>query len=76
MNPVAVAASFAEEIRQRSSSIESARRMPDDLALRMAEAGLFRLLIPTCYGGLQTDPRVFFDTLETTARADGAVGRI
>lgn len=74
MNPVAVAASFADEIRQRSKDIEAARRMPDDLAARMAEAGMFRLLVPEQYGGVQVHPRIFFDALQETARADGAVG--
>lgn len=74
MNPVAVAASFAEEIRERAAQIEADRRMPEDLARRMAEAGLFRLLVPTRYGGLQIHPRILFETLEETSRADGSVG--
>jgi alkylation response protein AidB-like acyl-CoA dehydrogenase len=39
----------------------------------MAEAGLFRIVVPEKYGGGQVHPRVFFETLETTAKADGAV---
>ena len=74
MNPLAVARSFVDEIRQRSAEIETARRMPEDLALRMAQAGLFGLLVPEQYGGLQANPRVFFEVIHETARADGAVG--
>jgi len=74
MNPIAVATSFADEIRQRAAAIETARRMPDDLAQRMARAGLFRLLVPARYGGLQVTPRQLFDTLQVIACADGAVG--
>jgi alkylation response protein AidB-like acyl-CoA dehydrogenase len=74
MNPVTVAASFADEIRQRAPAIESARCMPEDLAQRMARAGLFRLLVPEQLAGAQVSPRVFFDVLAETARADGAVG--
>jgi alkylation response protein AidB-like acyl-CoA dehydrogenase len=40
----------------------------------MARDGLFRLLVPREYGGLQCHPQTFFDTLETLALADGAVG--
>jgi alkylation response protein AidB-like acyl-CoA dehydrogenase len=74
MNPVSVAGSFADEIRQRAAAIEAARQMPDDLAARMSAAGLFQLLVPEAYGGLQVTPQTFFDTLQETARADGAVG--
>jgi alkylation response protein AidB-like acyl-CoA dehydrogenase len=48
--------------------------MPDDLARRMAEAGLFRIVVPEQYGGAQVHPKVFFETLEATSRADAAVG--
>lgn len=71
---VAAARSFHDEVRERAGEIETARRMPEDLARRMAEAGLFRLLVPACYGGAEVHPQVFFDALEATARADGAVG--
>jgi len=73
-DPVAVAEAFAPEIRRRAVEIEAARRMPDDLARRMAEAGLFRIVVPRQYGGAQVHPRTFFETLEATSRADGAVG--
>ncbi|MEZ5557296.1 MAG: acyl-CoA dehydrogenase family protein [Pseudomonadales bacterium] len=71
---VATAESFQQEIRDRAATIEAARRMPADLAERMARAGMFRLLVPCEYGGAQVHPQVFFDALMTTARADGAVG--
>ena len=74
MQAATVAATFHDEIRRRADEIEACRRMPADLARRMAEAGLFRLLVPRQYGGAQVHPREFFDALMTTARADGAVG--
>lgn len=70
----AIAASFTEEVRRRADETEAARSMPRDLAERFAEAGLFRMLIPAMYGGAQVHPREFFETIETAARADGAVG--
>ena len=48
--------------------------MPDDLAREMAQAGMFRLLVPKCYQGLEVHPQEFFDALVTTSEADGAVG--
>lgn len=74
LEPAALAQSFHDEIRSRSAAIEADRRMPLDLARRMAEAGMFRLLVPECYGGSQVHPRQFFDALVATARSDGAVG--
>jgi len=74
MQAVKVAESFQEEIRTRAADIEAARRLPEDLAGRMANAGLFRLLVPAAYGGAQVHPRAFFDSIMATARADGAVG--
>ncbi|MFU8816581.1 MAG: acyl-CoA dehydrogenase family protein [Pseudomonadales bacterium] len=73
-DPVALAQSFHDEIRDRAAAIEAARRMPLDLARRMAQAGMFRLLVPACYGGSQVHPQQFFDALRATARSDGAVG--
>ena len=71
---VDVARTFHPEIQERAPAIETAGRMPEDLAARMATAGLFRMLVPACYGGLEAHPREFFDTLAATAEADGAVG--
>jgi len=72
--PVATARAFHAEIRSRADEIECGRRLPGDLAERMAAAGMFRLLVPHSLGGLETHPSVFFETLAETARADGAVG--
>jgi indole-3-acetate monooxygenase len=67
-------AQLLAEIRDRADAIEAERRMPSDLAQRMARAGMFRLLVPECYGGAQVHPQEFFDSLVTTATSDGAVG--
>jgi alkylation response protein AidB-like acyl-CoA dehydrogenase len=67
-------APFLPEISAAADDIERQRRMPDDLAARMAGAGLFRILVPECYGGGEVHPRRFFDTLAATGKADGAVG--
>ena len=48
--------------------------MPDDLAGALAEAGVFRMLVPARHGGLEVHPRRFVDVLRTLARADGATG--
>lgn len=48
--------------------------MPADLANSMADAGLFRMLVPEVYGGSEVHPQDFFDALVATSQADGAVG--
>jgi alkylation response protein AidB-like acyl-CoA dehydrogenase len=72
--PLPALTPLLQEIGDRAAEIEQAARVPDDLARRMAAAGLFRMLVPTDYGGLEVHPRVFFETLARTAAADGAVG--
>lgn len=72
--PLPALTPFLSEIAERAQRIEQDRRMPADLAERMAAAGLFRLLVPDLYGGLEVHPRTFFETLEQAACADGAVG--
>lgn len=74
MPATTAAATFTNEVRRRADETEAARSMPPDLARRFAEAGLFRMLVPTIYGGGQVQPRDFFSAVETAAYADGAAG--
>ena len=74
LNTVAIAEGFYEQINELAPGIEANRRIPQQLADKMADAGLFRMLVPTQYGGLECQPQQFFDTLAATGRADGAVG--
>lgn len=71
---VATARRFHDTFRAHSDTMESARRLPDTLAREMAEAGMFRLLVPRCYQGLEAHPQEFFDAIATSGEADGAVG--
>lgn len=70
---VKTASSFSDTIRARSDEIESGRRMPADLAADMAKAGLFRILTPAAYGGLEVSPQDYIDTLTHCAQDDAAV---
>ena len=69
---IATARSFQEELKQRAAEIETARRLPPDLAKKFMEAGFFRLCVPTDYGGLEADPLTFSELVETLAQADGS----
>lgn len=48
--------------------------MPDDLYRCLAEAGLFRLWLPTALGGPELSALDFMDVVEDAAALDGAVG--
>lgn len=72
LDPVAAADGFAEEIARRAAEIEANRFLPQDIAARFAEAGLYRLCIPAEYGGLEANPAVLVKTVERLAQADGS----
>lgn len=71
-NAVAVAQSFAEEISRRAPEMESVRRLPSDLARKLADAGLFRMVLPAALGGQDTPPAQIALALETLAQADAS----
>ncbi len=65
---------LAPRVAARSEEIEAARRLPADLARELAEAGLFRMVIPEAYGGAELHPAVIVEAIEILARADGSTG--
>jgi indole-3-acetate monooxygenase len=68
------AQALAPEVESRAAEIESARRMPADLARKLAEAGLFRIVIPRVYHGAELHPIECVRVFEEIARADGSAG--
>lgn len=60
--------------RTAAADAEQARRMAPATAQQLAEAGIFRMLVPTELKGSQIHPQDFFDTLVALATADGAAG--
>lgn len=69
---LAAAAAFAPELERRAPEFEQARRLPADLAARMAEARLFAMLVPEAYGGAESDPLTMVEVIERLAVADGS----
>ena len=69
---LSAARGFRDELTSRAAEFERARRIPAELAARMAEAGLFRLCVPEVYGGLEADPLTMVQVIETLAEADGS----
>jgi alkylation response protein AidB-like acyl-CoA dehydrogenase len=74
MNPVETARSFQAEARERAREIEEARRLPADLAAKLAEAGLLRMLIPRSLGGLESEPLEVAGAIEALSEADASTG--
>jgi indole-3-acetate monooxygenase len=51
-----VARSFWPRILAERDHIEATRRLPEDLARDLAQAGFFRIFLPETYGGLDLTP--------------------
>ena len=65
---------LAPQVRALSDQIESQRRLPQALVDTMADAGLFRMLIPHTLGGLEVDVTTLIRVIEAVAALDGSVG--
>jgi alkylation response protein AidB-like acyl-CoA dehydrogenase len=60
------------EIAAHAGATERERRIAAPLVAKMVEAGLFRMLLPRAYGGLETDPLTFTAAIEEIAKADAS----
>jgi alkylation response protein AidB-like acyl-CoA dehydrogenase len=65
---------LAPGIAARAAEIETARRLPADLARTLAETGVFRLVVPRAIGGIEAPPTKYFEIVRRLAQADGSVG--
>jgi indole-3-acetate monooxygenase len=74
-SPLAALDLLAPRIEETRGTSAAQRRLPDDLARAMAEAGLFALLVPRALGGLELDPLTAADMVDaasgSTARRGG-----
>ena len=67
-----VARKMAGRAAEAADRIDAERRLPPDLAADMADAGLFRLLVPRSLGGAEMDFMAYLGVVEVFARADGS----
>ena len=65
---------LAPELADRAAEMDDARRLPADLAGKMAAAGAFRMMTPKTYGGLELTAREFIEGVEQIARANASAG--
>lgn len=68
------ARALQSELFQRAAEMEEVRRLPADLAHKLAEGGLFRMVMPSVYGGLECSPRQIVDAVEAVAEANASAG--
>ena len=54
-------------LAERGKRADELRRVPDETIADFHEAGFFRMLQPSRWGGLEVDPQVFFDVQMTLA---------
>ena len=64
---------FASTVAERADEIDEGRRIPADLAGDMADAGMFRLLVPQSVGGGEIDYPTFVKIVRAFAEADASV---
>jgi indole-3-acetate monooxygenase len=68
-----IARTFRSRISKERDRIESGRRIPEDIALELTQAGFFRLYLPEAYGGLDLSPMEAMEVFEELAQADASV---
>lgn len=71
--PAALAPLLAE-LAARAPEMDEVRRLPADLAAKLAATGVFRMVIPQRYGGLEASPREIVEAVETIAAANASAG--
>jgi 3-hydroxy-9,10-secoandrosta-1,3,5(10)-triene-9,17-dione monooxygenase len=59
-------------LRENAAEGELLRRLPDTVSDALIEAGMFRLLTPTRFGGYAADLRTVINVSETLAEIDGS----
>lgn len=67
------ARALAPALAGRALEGERLRRLPDDVTAALEDAGMFALLRPRRYGGLEVDVATYIDVLIELARGDGSL---
>ena len=61
-------------IGKRAQQAEDLRQIPDDTINELDEVGFFKLLQPAQWGGLQTDPTLFYEAVRRLGSVCGSTG--
>ena len=71
---LANARSLGPSLSDRAEAIETQRRLPKDVVSDLQNAGLFRLFVPSSFGGPEVDVETAINSIAEVARHDGAAG--
>jgi alkylation response protein AidB-like acyl-CoA dehydrogenase len=63
-------------IEEHGASFDRDRRLPDVVFQALADAGLFRLWLPSAMGGPELSPAEFMQVVEAASAMDGSIGWI
>ncbi|HLZ29506.1 MAG TPA: acyl-CoA dehydrogenase family protein [Chloroflexota bacterium] len=74
IDPLAAAAALEPLIRAAADEAEAARRFPRAVIDAMADARIFRQLVPRLAGGDEIDPITMLNVIEAISRVDGSAG--
>ena len=66
------ARALAGYLREKSAEIDEARRLPPEVAARLRDAGMFRLMMPKEWGGPELRPSEQVEVIEELARANAS----
>ena len=61
-------------LREKSPEIETARRLPAEVAERIRRAGMFRLTMPKSWGGPELSTIEQVEVIEELSKANASVG--
>jgi alkylation response protein AidB-like acyl-CoA dehydrogenase len=70
---LAVARALGPRSVAERAHIEVGRRLPEELARKLARQGFFRIFLPEAYGGLDLTPTQGLEVLEELARFDASI---
>ena len=68
------ALSLLPDIRGMADEIDEARRLPDRLVGKLTDAGFFRMTLDRDLGGMEADPLMAAQVVETLSKASPSVG--
>jgi indole-3-acetate monooxygenase len=72
-NLLTTAQTLAPMLAARAPEMDDVRRLPADLAQTLAQAGFFRMVLPTDYQGLEVAPAHMIQVLEALGAANASV---
>jgi alkylation response protein AidB-like acyl-CoA dehydrogenase len=61
-------------VRQHADEAQQLRHVPSPVVKAMAEAGLYRIAAPACFGGYEAHPHPTIEAIEAISEADGSAG--